>query len=282
MTVDAEAGYRMEPGELVAAMRSAGAAGCNLEDSDHGSLRDADLTPSGSGRSARPLWMTAIRSYQCPGRRLLRSDAAVPAPAPRSRWFRALQRAKASRGGVDACTRSACGRRTRFAIHVRGPHPGERRTPAAGAVARRVGCVGVSRVSWARCCTGTRSLASGTSSPRFRSETGGFFGRGVDPVRREIEAALGRQRGGDVPAATHGPCGVRKCWTTRYGTVTTAARSATTRAIARRGRRLQRRVRQRRAHQEPEEHDGRHLDGADRPGGCEARHRGVLLELLGG
>jgi 2-methylisocitrate lyase-like PEP mutase family enzyme len=44
VTVDAEAGYGMEPAELVAALRSAGAAGCNLEDSDHaaGRLRDPD------------------------------------------------------------------------------------------------------------------------------------------------------------------------------------------------------------------------------------------------
>jgi 2-methylisocitrate lyase-like PEP mutase family enzyme len=44
MTVDAEAGYGMEPAELVAALRSAGAAGCNLEDTDHaaGTLRDPD------------------------------------------------------------------------------------------------------------------------------------------------------------------------------------------------------------------------------------------------
>src|SRR5919204_6151014 len=44
VTVDAEAGYGMEPAELVAALRSAGAAGCNLEDSDYaaGSLRDPD------------------------------------------------------------------------------------------------------------------------------------------------------------------------------------------------------------------------------------------------
>jgi 2-methylisocitrate lyase-like PEP mutase family enzyme len=34
VTVDAEAGYGMEPDELVAALRTAGAAGCNLEDSD--------------------------------------------------------------------------------------------------------------------------------------------------------------------------------------------------------------------------------------------------------
>jgi 2-methylisocitrate lyase-like PEP mutase family enzyme len=44
VTVDAEAGYGMEPAELVAALRSAGAAGCNLEDTDYaaGGLRDAD------------------------------------------------------------------------------------------------------------------------------------------------------------------------------------------------------------------------------------------------
>src|SRR3954462_8194707 len=42
VTVDAEAGYGMDPGDLVSALRSAGAAGCNLEDTNHGvgSLRD--------------------------------------------------------------------------------------------------------------------------------------------------------------------------------------------------------------------------------------------------
>jgi 2-methylisocitrate lyase-like PEP mutase family enzyme len=42
MTVDAEAGYGMEPADLVAALRRTGAAGCNLEDTDHatGDLRD--------------------------------------------------------------------------------------------------------------------------------------------------------------------------------------------------------------------------------------------------
>lgn len=41
-TIDAEAGYGMEPAELVAALKRAGAAGCNLEDTDHarGTLRD--------------------------------------------------------------------------------------------------------------------------------------------------------------------------------------------------------------------------------------------------
>jgi 2-methylisocitrate lyase-like PEP mutase family enzyme len=42
VTVDAEAGYGMEPGDLVAALKKMGAAGCNLEDTDHatGELRD--------------------------------------------------------------------------------------------------------------------------------------------------------------------------------------------------------------------------------------------------
>jgi 2-methylisocitrate lyase-like PEP mutase family enzyme len=54
VTVDAEAGYGMEPAELVAALRGAGAAGCNLEDTDHaaGRLRDPD-------RHAE--WLRAVR-----------------------------------------------------------------------------------------------------------------------------------------------------------------------------------------------------------------------------
>jgi len=54
VTVDAEAGYGMEPAELVAALRTVGAAGCNLEDTDHAdeSLRDPD-------RHAE--WLRAVR-----------------------------------------------------------------------------------------------------------------------------------------------------------------------------------------------------------------------------
>src|SRR5205814_5336135 len=54
VTVDAEAGYGMEPAELVAALRRVGAAGCNLEDSDYaaGRLRDVD-------RHAN--WLKAVR-----------------------------------------------------------------------------------------------------------------------------------------------------------------------------------------------------------------------------
>src|SRR5690349_15909929 len=44
VTVDAEAGYGMDPADLAAALQSARAAGCNLEDTDHAtdSLRDPD------------------------------------------------------------------------------------------------------------------------------------------------------------------------------------------------------------------------------------------------
>jgi 2-methylisocitrate lyase-like PEP mutase family enzyme len=54
VTVDAEAGYGMEPAELVAALRSMGAAGCNLEDSDYaaGALRDPDQHAE---------WLRAVR-----------------------------------------------------------------------------------------------------------------------------------------------------------------------------------------------------------------------------
>jgi 2-methylisocitrate lyase-like PEP mutase family enzyme len=54
VTVDAEAGYGMPPAELVAALRGAGAAGCNLEDTDHaaGGLHDPD-------RQAE--WLGAVR-----------------------------------------------------------------------------------------------------------------------------------------------------------------------------------------------------------------------------
>jgi 2-methylisocitrate lyase-like PEP mutase family enzyme len=54
VTVDAEAGYGKESRELVAALRDAGAAGCNLEDTDHaaGRLRDPE-------RHAE--WLAAVR-----------------------------------------------------------------------------------------------------------------------------------------------------------------------------------------------------------------------------
>ena len=55
VTADAEAGYGMQPAELVAALWNAGAAGCNLEDSDYtaGRLRDP-------GRQAE--WLAGVRT----------------------------------------------------------------------------------------------------------------------------------------------------------------------------------------------------------------------------
>jgi 2-methylisocitrate lyase-like PEP mutase family enzyme len=54
VTVDAEAGYGREPADLVAALKDAGAAGCNHEDTDHaaGTLRE-------SARHAD--WLRAVR-----------------------------------------------------------------------------------------------------------------------------------------------------------------------------------------------------------------------------
>jgi 2-methylisocitrate lyase-like PEP mutase family enzyme len=54
VTVDAEAGYGMEPGALVAALERTGAAGCNLEDTDHaaGTLRDPERHAG---------WLRAVR-----------------------------------------------------------------------------------------------------------------------------------------------------------------------------------------------------------------------------
>jgi 2-methylisocitrate lyase-like PEP mutase family enzyme len=54
VTVDAEAGYGMGPAEVVDALRSVGAAGCNLEDTDHttDSLRDPE---------EHAQWLRAVR-----------------------------------------------------------------------------------------------------------------------------------------------------------------------------------------------------------------------------
>ncbi len=124
VTVDAEAGYGMEPAELVAALRSAGAAGCNLEDTDHaaGGLRDPD-------RHAE--WLRAVRQAASEDGYPLVINARVdvffgpsspaPAPAPRRSSFprRCSARTPTSRPASTACTRSACGRRTRCAASWR-------------------------------------------------------------------------------------------------------------------------------------------------------------------
>jgi 2-methylisocitrate lyase-like PEP mutase family enzyme len=60
VTIDAEAGYGMQPAELIAALRNAGAAGCNLEDTDHaaGTLRDPDEHAE---------WLRAVRQAAAEG-----------------------------------------------------------------------------------------------------------------------------------------------------------------------------------------------------------------------
>jgi len=55
VTVDAEAGYGMAPGDLVDALFSVGAAGCNLEDTDHSSDRLVDAVRHAD-------WPAAVRS----------------------------------------------------------------------------------------------------------------------------------------------------------------------------------------------------------------------------
>jgi 2-methylisocitrate lyase-like PEP mutase family enzyme len=54
VTVDAEAGYGMEPAELAAALKEVGAAGANLEDTDHAAGKLRDL-----GEHAE--WLRAVR-----------------------------------------------------------------------------------------------------------------------------------------------------------------------------------------------------------------------------
>jgi 2-methylisocitrate lyase-like PEP mutase family enzyme len=56
VSIDAEAGYGMEPAELVTALRGVGAAGCNLEDTNHvaGELRDPD---------SHAKWLQEVRRY---------------------------------------------------------------------------------------------------------------------------------------------------------------------------------------------------------------------------
>jgi 2-methylisocitrate lyase-like PEP mutase family enzyme len=63
VTVDAEAGYGMQPGELVDRLLDIGAVGCNLEDTDH---RAGGLVKAG----AHAEWLAAVRSAA--------DDAGVP------------------------------------------------------------------------------------------------------------------------------------------------------------------------------------------------------------
>ena len=124
VTVDAEAGYGMEPAELVAALLSTGAAGCNLEDTDHaaGSLRDPD-------RHAE--WLRAVRLAASENAYQLVINARVdvflgpffagagPGPCTSSFPKRCSARTPTSRRALTVCTRSGCGRPTHCAASSR-------------------------------------------------------------------------------------------------------------------------------------------------------------------
>ena len=155
VTVDAEAGYGMAPGELVAALQSAGAAGCNLEDTDHTdeSLRDPN-------RHAE--WLGAVRhAASADGYGLVinaRVDVflgpllAGAGPGTQEELVpEALRRANAYlEAGVDCVypiTLWEPDALRRFTSEVRGP-VNVVRLPQAPSLAE-LAALGVARVSWA-------------------------------------------------------------------------------------------------------------------------------------
>jgi 2-methylisocitrate lyase-like PEP mutase family enzyme len=154
VTVDAEAGYGMAPDELVAALKSAGAAGCNLEDTDHSdeSLRDPD-------RHAE--WLGAVRrAAEADGYQLVinaRVDVflgpflAGAGPGTQDELVpEALRRANAYlEAGVDCVypiTLWESDALSRFMSEVRGP-VNVVRLPHAPSLAE-LAALGVARVSW--------------------------------------------------------------------------------------------------------------------------------------
>jgi 2-methylisocitrate lyase-like PEP mutase family enzyme len=154
VTVDAEAGYGMAPAELVAALHSAGAAGCNLEDTDHttGRLRDPD-------RHAE--WLGAVRAAaSADGYRLVinaRIDVflgpflAGAGPGTQEKLVpEALRRAQAYlEAGVDCVYPIALWEADAlrsFTSEVRGP-VNVVRLPQAPSLAE-LAALGVARVSW--------------------------------------------------------------------------------------------------------------------------------------
>src|SRR3954469_2391477 len=169
MTVDAEAGYGMQPAELVAALRSAGAAGCNLEDTDHaaGGLRDPD-------RHAE--WLRAVRQAASDDGYGLVINARVdvfvgpffagadPA-AQRELVPEALRRASAYLGaGADCVFPIAlleADALRRFTAQVNGP-VNVIRLPQSPSLAE-LAALGVARVSWA-------SLLHRAAMARFRDQ----------------------------------------------------------------------------------------------------------------
>jgi 2-methylisocitrate lyase-like PEP mutase family enzyme len=155
VTVDAEAGYGMEPAELVAALRGLGAAGCNLEDSDWGAggLRDPDRHRE---------WLQAVRQAASDDGYPLVVNARVDVflsgflagagPETHAELVHeALARANAYlEAGVDCVypiALSEPGALRRFTSEVRGP-VNVIRLPQGPSLAE-LAAMGVARVSWA-------------------------------------------------------------------------------------------------------------------------------------
>jgi 2-methylisocitrate lyase-like PEP mutase family enzyme len=153
VTVDAEAGYGIQPDELVAALRDAGAAGCNLEDTEWpaGSLRDPYQQAE---------WLNAVREAALGQGYPLVINARVDAffhpfladeSGPQGEFVaEAVRRAQAYlEAGVD-CVYPIClwelSPLERFMKEVSGP-VNITKEPTAPSIAE-LAALGVARVSW--------------------------------------------------------------------------------------------------------------------------------------
>jgi 2-methylisocitrate lyase-like PEP mutase family enzyme len=153
VTVDAEAGYGMDPEDLVGALREIAAAGCNLEDTDH---RTGELRDSG----AHAEWLAAVREAAARREYGLvinaRIDVFVRAAAaggdrPQAELVdEALRRARAySDAGADCVYPILLWERDALGRFV-SEHPGAInavRVPRSSSV-RELAELGVARVSW--------------------------------------------------------------------------------------------------------------------------------------
>jgi len=163
VTVDAEAGYGMEPETLVAALRDAGAAGCNLEDTLYSPGTPHDHTAGVLRNPTRHAeWLHAVRraadAIDYPLVINARIDsflspfiAGADAESQRKLVPEALERASAYlEAGADCVYPIALWEPDalrRFMSDVRGP-VNVTRVPQVSSLASLVSC-GVSRVSWA-------------------------------------------------------------------------------------------------------------------------------------
>ena len=177
VTVDAEAGYSMQPAELVAALRAAGAAGCNLEDTEHaaGRLRDPDRHAA---------WLRAVREAATEDGYGLVINARIDVfvgpffagagPGTQESLVpEALRRAHAYlEAGVDSVYPIALWETDalrRFIAEVRGP-VNVLRLPQTPSLAE-LAALGVARLSWGPSSSATPWITSRNSSHRYARET---------------------------------------------------------------------------------------------------------------